>query len=307
MNGLLIVDKSAGMTSNDVVRRVRRLLGMRRVGHCGTLDPLATGVLPVVLGEGTRLVEFIMEGDKGYHATLRLGETTDTQDATGTLLEQRDCSNVTETMVRAAAETLVGEQAQLPPMYSALKRNGVPLYRLARQGLEVERTPRLVRIARLDVPSVRLPLVDIEVDCSKGTYIRTLVHDFGQRLGVGAHLTALRRVRHGRFDLTQAITLEQLAERLQGARPLPLLGLHEVLNDWPQMSLTDEGVRRLSYGIPPALADLLMVPACAPGTLVTLCHGGRLWALGRFAPLREQERRGDFELLRVFLPQPGGE
>ena len=307
MNGLLIIDKSEGMTSNDVVRRARRLLGLRRIGHCGTLDPLATGVLPLALGEGTRLVEFVMDGDKGYHATLRLGATTDTQDATGTVLERRDCSGIDAAAVHRAASALLGAQLQLPPMYSALKRNGVPLYRLARQGVEVEREPRQVTIRRIEVTSVVLPEVSLAVDCSKGTYIRTLVHDLGQSLGVGAHLTALRRVRHGRFDLSRAITLERLAELQARGEAPPLLGLLEALNDWPRLQVLDTGQLRLAHGIPPAIGELAAPPVCAAGTLVALCADARLLALARFAPLREVERRGDFELLRVFTPASGGE
>lgn len=307
MNGLLVIDKSGGMTSNDVVRRVRRLFGMRRVGHCGTLDPMATGVLPIAVGEGTRLVEFVMDGDKSYRATLQLGATTDTQDSSGTVLERFDWRGVDETRIRSAAAALVGEQMQLPPMYSALKRDGVPLYRLARKGIEVEREPRRVVISRLEVLEIALPEVIIEVDCSKGTYIRTLIHDFGQLLGVGAHMTALRRLRHGRFGLDRALTLEALDERLQAGMDCPLLGPLEVLDDWPRLTVADSGAARLDHGIPPAFVDLESPPECAARTLVALCHAGQLLALGRYAPERDNEQRGDFELLRVFPRQSRGE
>lgn len=298
MHGILIVDKPAGMTSNDVVRRVRRLLGTRRVGHCGTLDPMATGILPVAVGEGTRLVQFLMDGDKSYRATLRLGETTDTQDAEGTVLECRDWHAVDEPAVRLAAAAFVGPLQQIPPMYSALKRDGVPLYRLARQGVEVERAPRSVSINRLEVLGVELPLVTIEVDCSKGTYIRTLAHDLGSALGVGAHLVALRRTRHGRFDEMSAVTLEQLEQLLAAGERPPLLGPRTVLASLPQLELSAEAARRLCNGIPPVTDETSNDTVC--GDLVLLLHAGRLLAIARFAPQRSLESRGDFELLTVF-------
>jgi tRNA pseudouridine55 synthase len=210
MNGILLIDKPQGMTSHDVVRRVRRLLRTRRVGHTGTLDPLATGVLPVAVGEATRIVQFLMEGDKTYRAVLKLGEITTTQDAEGEVLERRPVEGITVEAVIAAARSFAGVIHQLPPMYSALKKDGVPLYRLARQGIEVERESREVRIDRLQILDVDLPLVTLEVDCSKGTYVRTLCHDLGLALGTGAHLVALRRTRSGSFTEADCVKLEQL-------------------------------------------------------------------------------------------------
>jgi tRNA pseudouridine55 synthase len=298
MNGILLIDKPPGMTSHDVVRRVRRLLRTRRVGHTGTLDPLATGVLPIAVGEATRIVQFLMEGDKTYRAILKLGETTTTQDAEGEVLERRPVEGITAETVIAAARSFEGVIRQLPPMYSALKKDGVPLYRLARQGIEVERESRAVRIDRLQILDVDLPLITLEVDCSKGTYVRTLCHDLGLVLGTGAHLLALRRTRSGSFTEADCVTLEQL--ETDGTATPPLLSVDEALRGMPALEVDAEATRRLADGIPPALASLSAAPGCPEGETVRLMHAGTLLAIARFAPGRLNEKRGDFELLRVF-------
>ncbi|MBE0597694.1 MAG: tRNA pseudouridine(55) synthase TruB [Desulfuromonadales bacterium] len=299
MTGLLIIDKPQGMTSHDVVRRVRRLLHTRRVGHAGTLDPMATGVLQVAVGEATRLVEFLMGGEKSYRAVLKLGESTDTQDAEGTVLERRPLGDLDRQTIEAACLPLTGCIRQRPPMYSALKRNGVPLYTLARQGIEVERDERQVQINRLQVLEVQLPLVTLEVDCTKGTYIRTLAHDLGEALGCGAHLTALRRTRSGPFTAGESVALAQL-EAEAPAQP-PLIPLREALRGFPVLRLNVEAVGRLRNGIPPTVAQLEgELPEA--GAVVLLLTGEELRAVARYAPLREEETRGDFVLLRVFHP-----
>lgn len=298
MNGILLIDKPQGMTSHDVVRRVRRLLRTRRVGHTGTLDPMATGVLPVAIGEATRIVQFLMEGDKTYRAVLKLGEATTTQDAEGEVLERRPVEGLTAEVVMAAARSFEGVIRQLPPMYSALKKDGVPLYRLARQGIEVERESREVRIDRLQILEVDLPLITLEVDCSKGTYVRTLCHDLGLALGTGAHLVALRRTRSGSFTEADCVTLERL--ETNGTAAPPLLSVDEALRGMPALEVDAEASRRLADGIPPALASLSAAPGCPEGETVRLMHAGTLLAIARFAPGRLSEKRGDFELLRVF-------
>lgn len=298
-NGILIIDKPQGITSHDVVRQVRRLLRMRRVGHTGTLDPLATGVLPVAVGEGTRLVEFLMAGDKTYRATLKLGERTDTQDSEGAVLERRPLGALSHRSIEEACRSLVGTIRQLPPMYSALKKDGVPLYKLARQGIEVERAEREVEIHRLDLLAVDLPYVTIEVDCSKGTYIRTLCQDLGEILGPGAHLTALRRVRTGSFSEEDAISLDTLAERAQDKEIPGFFSLEDALRDYPRLDVNFEAMSRLADGVPPQIAGIVgSLPA--EGKTVCLLSEGKLVAVARFAPKRLKERRGDFELLRVF-------
>jgi len=298
MNGILLIDKPQGMTSHDVVRRVRRLLRTRRVGHTGTLDPLATGVLPVAVGEATRIVEFLMEGDKTYRAVLKLGETTTTQDAEGELLEVRPVEGITPEAIAAAARSFEGVIRQRPPMFSALKKDGVPLYRLARQGVEVEREEREVHIGRLDILQVALPLVTLEVDCSKGTYVRTLCHDLGLALGTGGHLVALRRTRNGAFNEAECVTLEKLESG--GAEDVPLLSVGEALREMPAVEIDAEAAKRLGVGIPPSICSLVEQAGWREGETVRLMRAGDLLAVARFAPARQNEKRGDFELLRVF-------
>ncbi|PLX96931.1 MAG: tRNA pseudouridine(55) synthase TruB [Desulfuromonas sp.] len=303
MDGILLIDKPVGITSNDVVRRVRRLLRTRRVGHTGTLDPLASGLLPVAVGFGTRLVEFLMEGEKSYRATLALGVSTDTQDSEGKVLEQRDPSGVDCDRLLAVCATLTGDQQQVPPMYSALKRDGVPLYKLARQGIEVERPPRQVRIERLELLRFDTPSAEIEVDCSKGTYIRTLCHDLGAKLGVGAHMTSLRRLRSGFLQLEQARPLDNFdPDNPPKVGEGPFLSLRQALAGWPEVRLDSEAVRRLRHGIPPMLNQVAGDPL-SPHDKVLLLEGERLLAIAMFAPQREKEKRGDFELLRVFAAE----
>jgi tRNA pseudouridine55 synthase len=300
MNGLLIIDKPQGMTSFDVVRRVRRLCKTRRVGHAGTLDPMATGVLPVAVGEATRIVQFLMEGDKTYRATLKLGEITDTQDADGEILERRPVDGLTEEVLVAAFRSLLGTIHQVPPMYSALKQNGVPLHRLARQGVEVERKARRIQILRVEIREIRLPFVSFEVDCSKGTYVRTLCHDLGLALGPGAHLTALRRTRNGVFTEAESISLEELTAAQEAGSPSRLLSLTEALRGMPTLEVLPDAANRLLDGVPPSLCAVSEPVPCAEGEKVLLKNGGNLLAVACFEPSRSREKRGDFELLRVF-------
>ena len=210
-SGILIVDKPEDWTSQDVVAKLRGALHERRAGHGGTLDPMATGVLPVFFGRATRAVEFFEHAEKTYEAVLRLGLVTDTQDITGRVLEQRDAASVTEADVRAALPRFLGRQKQVPPMYSALKVNGKKLYELAREGIEIERKARTVHFYEISILEVKLPLVRMEVTCSKGTYIRTLCHDIGEKLGCHGCMEQLIRTRVGQFDRNGAHTLDEIA------------------------------------------------------------------------------------------------
>lgn len=297
MNGFLVIDKPQGITSFDVVRTIRRTLKVRRVGHCGTLDPMATGVLPVAIGEATRLVEFVMDGEKIYHGTLKLGETTDTQDAEGTILTRCAVVGIDRVQIEQAVSTLLGPIKQLPPMYSALKRDGVPLYELARKGIEVERATRAIEIYRFEICAVDLPFVSFEVTCSKGTYVRTLAHDLGAKLGCGAHLTALRRLKSGAFTESESITLEQL----QDDSEVQLLPVSSALAALPALALSADALLRLKNGVPPQQSEASTEEDFpAPGTVVILCREHQLVAVARFDPERLIEPRGDFHLLRVF-------
>jgi tRNA pseudouridine55 synthase len=208
------------MTSHDVVALVRRRLSIKKVGHCGTLDPLATGLLLLTLGRGTKIQDLLMSEDKEYEGTLTLGATTDTQDRAGQILEERPVPPLTEENVRAAFEKFRGDFYQMPPMVSAIKQGGVPLYKLARQGKTVEREPRLVHVYSYTIQKIASPDIDFRVACSKGFYVRTYAHDIGEDLGCGAHLKELRRTRSGRFPVDGAVTVQEL----QNSDPVDILG-----------------------------------------------------------------------------------
>ncbi|HXY61132.1 MAG TPA: tRNA pseudouridine(55) synthase TruB [Chthoniobacterales bacterium] len=209
-DGVLLVDKADGMTSHDVVALVRRQLGIKKVGHCGTLDPIATGLLLVTIGRGTKVQDLLMSEDKEYVGTLTLGATTTTQDRQGEVLETKPVPGLDENEIRAAFDKFRGDFYQMPPMVSAKKHGGVPLYKLARQGKVVERDPRFVHVYRYTIDRIALPDIDFSVLCSKGFYVRTYAHDIGTELGCGAHLKALRRTKSGRFNVEDAITIEEI-------------------------------------------------------------------------------------------------
>ena len=210
-DGVLLVDKAPGMTSHDVVAITRRALDTRKVGHCGTLDPLATGLLIVVIGRGTKIQDLLMAEDKEYEGTMTLGVTTGSQDADGEVVETKPVSpDLDLPRIAAAFDKFHGDFYQMPPMVSAIKQGGVPLYKLARKGQVVEREPRFVHVYTHEIQGIRLPEIDFRVACSKGFYVRTYAHDIGAELGCGAHLKSLRRTRSGRFTLERAVTVDDL-------------------------------------------------------------------------------------------------
>lgn len=211
MNGIINIYKEAGFTSFDVVAKMRGILKIKKIGHTGTLDPDATGVLPVCIGNGTKLVELLADHDKEYVAELKLGIVTDTQDLSGTILEESEV-NFTDKQIQEAVESFIGEGMQIPPMYSAIKVNGKKLYELAREGKEIERKARPVCFHEIEILAIELPIVKLRVVCSKGTYIRTLCHDIGQKLGCGASMKSLERTRVGDFRIEEALTLKQLEQ-----------------------------------------------------------------------------------------------
>jgi len=209
-DGAILIDKPAGPTSHDVVDAIRRRFGIKKVGHCGTLDPNATGLLIIVVGRGTKLSEKLMGDDKVYEGTIKFGETTNSYDADGEILETRPVPPLTLDQLNEAAVTFMGDQMQTPPMVSAIKINGVPLYKLARKGIEVEREPRLVHIYNFRFTNYEPPLGQFRVACTKGTYVRSIAHELGQKLGCGAHLAALRRSVSGKFDVADATKLDDV-------------------------------------------------------------------------------------------------
>jgi tRNA pseudouridine55 synthase len=228
LDGVLLVDKAEGMTSHDVVALVRRQLGIKKVGHCGTLDPIATGLLLITIGRGTKVQDLLMSEDKEYVGTLTLGATTTTQDRQGEIVETKPVPELSENEIRAAFDKFRGDFYQTPPMVSAKKHGGVPLYKLARQGKVVEREPRFVHVYRHTIDRIALPDVDFSVVCSKGFYVRTYAHDIGTELGCGAHLKTLRRTKSGRFDVGDAITVEQIKNSLRDQIASRILSLPQV-------------------------------------------------------------------------------
>ena len=250
MDGILVIRKEKGYTSHDVVAKLRGILHMKKIGHTGSLDPAAEGVLPVALGRGTRLVELLTEKEKTYEAVLRLGVSTDTQDMTGTVLSEMPVT-VTEEEVREVVESFVGEQMQVPPMYSALKVNGKKLYELAREGKTIERKPRPVVFYEIRIMDISLPLVRISVTCSKGTYIRTLCNDIGEKLGCGGAMEELLRTRSGNFTLEESLMLSQVEEAVSdGTIMEKIVPVEEVLSMYPALTATVEGDRLLHNGNP---------------------------------------------------------
>ena len=289
--GFLLVDKSPGWTSHDVVDAARRWLGTRRVGHLGTLDPLATGVLPLAIRAATKLAPYITDGRKSYVGSIELGVETDTLDAEGQVLRRHE-GRASRKGRRGREErwsSFQGEIEQVPPMYSAVKHSGVPLHRLAREGKHVERAPKTVRIDRIELISYRAPLVELRVECSQGTYVRTLADDLGRRLGCGAHLRNLRRLRSGPFALDAAMTPEQLAGAAETGKieqylipAVDVLGLAVV-------QLGPEEARRVEHG-------------CEVGAPARLAAGGAR----RGAGARWRTARGDGGVARTPPQTPQG-
>ncbi len=228
LDGVLLVDKADGMTSHDVVALIRRKLGIKKVGHCGTLDPIATGLLLLTIGRGTKVQDLLMSEDKDYAGTLTLGATTSTQDRQGEVVDVRPVPQLGENEIRAAFEKFRGDFYQLPPMVSAKKHGGVPLYKLARQGKVVEREPRFVHVYRYTIDRIALPEIDFSVVCSKGFYVRTYVHDIGEVLGCGGHLKSLRRLKSGRFDVMNAISVAEIKNAPREEIVRKILSLPEV-------------------------------------------------------------------------------
>lgn len=232
-SGVLLVDKDPGFTSHNAVALCRRILQTKKVGHCGTLDPMATGMLIVVIGKATKMQDLLMCEDKVYTATMKLGVETNSQDADGEVVAEKPTDTLSEEAVRAAFEHFNGEFDQVPPMYSAVKINGVPCYKLARKGKEVERKARHVAVLDYEITRIDLAAaeVDFRVHCTKGFYVRTYAHDIGQYLGCGAHLTALRRIRSGKFDIAEAVDVPTLKAAGREELLARLLPVEKVLAD----------------------------------------------------------------------------
>jgi len=287
INGFVVIDKPAGITSHDVVSRVRRIFGTRKAGHTGTLDPFATGVLPVAVNGGTKVIPFLDEGVKCYEALMQLGVETDTLDMTGAVLMERDFSFISKQQLLEVFGQFTGSIFQIPPMYSAIKQGGQPLYKLARMGQNVERSARPAEIHSIKLLSFNLPFVSIRVTCSRGTYIRTLADDIGAVIGCGAALKELRRTASGSFSIENAVTLDQL-EKMAGEQRIEEITVTPmvVLNHLLEIPLTPEGMEGLRCGRSPSWeATIPGIPVVtAAETLVRLTSDGKLAAVAALVP-----------------------
>jgi tRNA pseudouridine55 synthase len=253
VNGILLLDKPLGITSNDALQRVKRLFNAAKAGHTGSLDPLADGLLPLCFGAATKLSAFLLDADKRYWVRVRLGVTTTTADAEGEVRETRSTAQVSEQAIREVLPRFTGRIEQLPPMYSAIKHQGQRLYKLARAGVEVERTPREITIHRLDLLKVELPELELDVQCSKGTYVRTLAEDIGEALGCGAHVVGLRRTGVGPYGAAEMVSMAQVeAAAADGPEALDalLLPIDSALGGWPAVRLSADAAYYLKQGQP---------------------------------------------------------
>lgn len=297
LNGIVVVDKPEGITSAGVVARVKGLFEAKKVGHTGTLDPFATGVLICCLNQATRLSQFFLKGDKTYEAELVMGTVTDTQDATGTVIERHPLDGVSVEEIHETAARFVGTITQVPPVYSALKHQGTPLYKLARRGSPVEKPARPVRINHLEIRAVNLPTVRFSVSCSSGTYVRTLSADIGRKLGCGGHLKALRRTASCGFSIDAAFSLEKLAQyREQGALGETVIPMNEALPFMPAAVVDDGLAKRIRNGTKLTEADLPVPPRMTSrGEFKVVDRNGRLIAV-----LAESPAAGSYNYYCVF-------
>jgi len=288
MDGILNINKPAGKTSYDVVAVVKRLSRVRRVGHAGTLDPAATGVLPVCLGQGTRVIEFLADAAKTYRAEIELGTITDTYDAAGTVIEKRDASDITLEKVETALGQFRGLIQQPPPMYSAVKHQGKPLYELARAGITIERKSRPAQIDSIEILDWQPPVVTIKVECGKGTYIRSLAYDLGQALGCGGTLKSLVRLSYGPFNVKDAISLPRLEEAFRhGYWTHYVYAIDAVLLHWNAMIVGEEKEKKIANGVTlPSTIDLSQTGDSTRARVYTL-DGGFLSVL-QFDPEKDQ-------------------
>lgn len=298
MNRVLSVSKSVGVSTYDTVRSFKKLFKVKKIGHAGTLDPPAMGLVLLLTGEATKLSNYLMDLPKTYVADIKLGEKTDTQDATGKIIESADWSHVTARGIEQVLPTLLGERQQVPPMYSALKHKGTPLYVLARQGQQVEREPRKVEMYKIELIDVELPLFRIEVKCSRGLYLRVLAEEIGVQLGVPSHLGSLVRTRIGHFDIESATPDTELGSLVD--QEDPGYSLADALAHMPAIDLTPGQAAGLSNGIAPKVSPGAISSLPPAGSLVRLVHdNGRLGAIGEVGP-------AGFVLIRRVFRDPGG-
>lgn len=288
MNGILNINKPIGDTSFDVVRKIKKIAGTKRVGHTGTLDPEASGVLPVCIGGATKFADYIMKDEKVYRATLKLGITTDTYDRTGNVMKTSAVS-VNEDETETAIKSFVGRIKQVPPMYSALKVKGERLYSLARKGIEIEREPRDIEIFGIDILEMNLPYIIFNVRCSKGTYIRSLCYDIGEKLGCGGTMWDLVRVSSGIFSIEQSVKLENLSkENIEGF----LIPVEDALKDYPSVSFDEKYGALLMNGV--SLMDKRAIASLSMGLIYKVYTGKKFIGIGEL-------RESGFKLVKQYI------
>ncbi len=296
LSGILVLDKPVGLTSNAALQKAKHLFNAKKAGHTGSLDPLATGVLPLCFGEATKFSQFLLDADKRYRATVTLGIRTTTGDAEGDILEEISVDGYSDTEIEAALEQFRGEIEQIPSMYSAIKVNGQPLYKLARQGIEIERKSRRVSIYEIELIENLSDRLILDISCSKGTYIRTLAEDLGKVLGCGAHISALRRTSSGPFTIEQALTLDELHE-IRDSEGLTCLdgvlrSLADAVQDWPSVELTEITASYLKQGQPVQIAKaptsgwVRIFSESVDNSEVRFIGVGEIMEDGRIAPRR---------------------
>lgn len=297
ITGIVIVDKPTGVSSNHILQKVKRLYNANKAGHTGSLDPLATGVLPVCLGEATKLSTYLLDADKSYQVTCLLGIATDSGDSDGQIIDQQPIPNITQEQLNLVLKQFLGEQQQIPPMFSALKHQGQPLYKLARQGIEIERKSRHIVIYAIECSELTEHSFTLNVQCSKGTYIRTLVQDIAAILGTCGHVIQLRRTQAAGYTLTQAHSLTQLAHRHEsGLTALDdvLLEAHKALPDWPQVKLNAAETLRIGQG------QSVQTETLQPSQILLFD------AENRFMGLAERDDSGKVAPKRLFVQSETG-
>lgn len=299
-DGIILIDKEEGMTSFDVVKAIRRILTVKKVGHAGTLDPFATGLLIILLGQGTKLSNYLMAGDKVYEATMRLGVETDTQDPTGRVVKRCLVPEFEPEFIRKVAHRFVGEIEQVPPSFSAVNYRGKRAYELARRGIKMDLQKRRVKVHSLAITSLNLPDVTMKVTCSRGTYVRSLAADLGKELGTGAHLKALRRFSSGPFSVKEALSLEDV-EQLSRDRiaSKSIIPLHKALPDMRQAKVEGSMAQRIRNGHQPGCDEVGMgdLPRSFEGYM-KLVEGEGLVAIAKVHPL--VENKASLKIMRVF-------
>ena len=291
MDGILVIDKPRGLTSHDVVMVVKKRLRANKAGHIGTLDPIATGILPVCINGATRLARFLEGGRKEYLASIKLGEETDTYDAEGNVVVKKDITAVRKEDIIAVVHSFRGRIKQTPPMFSAIKINGVALYRLARQGVEVERAPRDVEIYDIHVEDIMFPFITVRIACSKGTYVRSLAFDIGKKLGCGAHLAGLIRTRSGIFSINDSVSMDNACEK-------DIIAIERLFADLPGISVDEISALRIRNGLIPfnngSTMELNISSSIKDGEMIKFTLNGRIIALANY------KGSNGFRLERVF-------